>query len=51
MSKSISRVMKEKGSEFKTLVYICAPFGGDVETNIQNAVKLVELSYKKAVFH
>ncbi len=47
MSKSISRVMKEKGSEFKILVYICAPFSGDVETNIRNAVKLAELAYKK----
>ena len=47
MSKSISRVMKEKGSEFKPLVYICAPFSGNVETNIKNAVKLAELAYQK----
>ena len=47
MSKSISRVMKEKGSEFKPLVYICAPFSGNVETNIKNAVKLAEVAYKK----
>ncbi|MCP1638587.1 hypothetical protein J2T50_000280 [Streptococcus gallinaceus] len=47
MSKSISRVMKEKGMEFKPLVYICAPFSGDVEVNIKNAVKLAELAYQK----
>lgn len=47
MSKSISRVIREKGSEFKPLVYICAPFSGNVETNIKNAVKLAELAYQK----
>ena len=47
MSKSISRVMKEKGTEFKPLVYICAPFSGDVQANIKNAVKLAELAYQK----
>ena len=47
MSKSISRVIKEKGSEFKPLVYICAPFSGDVETNVKNAVKLAEVAYRK----
>ena len=47
MSKSISRVIKEKGSEFKPLVYICAPFSGDVETNVKSAVKLAEVAYQK----
>ena len=47
MSKSISRVIKEKGSEFKPLVYICAPFSGDVETNVKNAVRLAEVAYQK----
>ena len=47
MSKSINRVMKEKGTEFKPLIYICAPFSGNVERNIKNAIKLAELAYHK----
>lgn len=47
MSKSTSRVIKEKGREFKPLVYICAPFSGDVENNVQNAVKLAKIAYQK----
>ncbi|QWQ39566.1 DUF4406 domain-containing protein [Gemella sp. zg-570] len=39
--------MKEKGTEFKPLIYICAPFSGNVERNIKNAVKLAELAYQK----
>lgn len=47
MSKSISHIKKEKGTAFKPLVYICAPFSGDVETNTKNAVKLAEIAYQQ----
>ena len=46
MSKSTSRIVREKGSSFKPLVYICAPFSGDVETNVQKAVALAKKAYQ-----
>ncbi|MCW6681292.1 DUF4406 domain-containing protein [Aerococcaceae bacterium NML160702] len=47
MSKSISHIVKEKGKAFKPLVYICAPFSGDVETNTKHAIKLAEVAYQQ----
>lgn len=47
MPKSINRVKREKGSYFKPMVYICAPFSGAVEKNTQRAIKLGKLAYER----
>ncbi len=39
--------MKNSKKTFRPLVYICAPFSGDVELNKSRALKFAEFVYKK----
>lgn len=48
MSKSQRKIREEKKDAFVPLVYICAPFRGDIEENTKRALKLAELAYKKS---
>lgn len=45
MAKSIKRIKREKKEAFKPMVYICAPFGGEVEQNTKRAIRLAEVAY------
>ena len=47
MPKSINRVKREKGTHFKPMVYICAPFSGTVKQNTKRAIKLGKLAYER----
>lgn len=47
MSKTINRVKREKGESFTPIVYICAPFSGDIEFNIYRAIRLGKMAYEK----
>lgn len=47
MSKSQRKIREEKKDAFVPLVYICAPFRGDIEGNTKRALQLAELAYKK----
>ena len=46
MGKSNARVLTEKDKAFKPLVYICAPFSGDKEKNIKDAVGYAKYAYE-----
>lgn len=46
MGKSNARIQTEKNKAFKPLVYICAPYSGDKDLNIKNAIHYAELAYK-----
>ena len=37
MSKSITRVKREKDRAFKPLVYICAPYSGEIQKNTEES--------------
>lgn len=39
MSKSQRKIKLEKKEAYKPLVYICAPFRGDIETNTKKGYK------------
>ena len=45
MSKSQRKIKEEKKDAYKPLVYICAPYRGDIEVNIKKAIKLGRLAY------
>ncbi|HEM4925537.1 TPA: hypothetical protein U1160_001206 [Streptococcus suis] len=47
MGKSTKRVMKEKQQAFKPLVYICAPYRGDTQTNIKAATYYAAFAYEQ----
>lgn len=47
MSKSLKQIKQEKNGLFKTMVYICAPFGGEIEENKKRAIQLGKLAYKQ----
>ncbi|HEM6178989.1 TPA: hypothetical protein U2D36_000802 [Streptococcus suis] len=47
MGKSTKRVMKEKQESFKPLIYICAPYRGDVAKNIEDAIRYAEFAYQQ----
>ena len=47
MAKTINRVKREKGVSFTPIVYICAPFSGDMEFNIHRAIRLGKIAYEK----
>ncbi|MBR7927046.1 DUF4406 domain-containing protein [Aerococcaceae bacterium zg-ZUI334] len=47
MGKSTKRIMAEKQQAFKPLVYICAPYRGDVEKNIQSAIRYADFAYQQ----
>lgn len=40
MSKGQRKIKEEKKDAYKALVYICAPFRGDIEANTKKAIKL-----------
>lgn len=46
MGKSNARVLTEKDKAFKPLVYICAPFSGDIEKNIKAAGGYAKYAYE-----
>ncbi|XVG96396.1 DUF4406 domain-containing protein [Eubacteriales bacterium KG125] len=46
MGKSNARVLTEKNKAFKPLVYICAPYSGDKERNINAAVGYAKYAYE-----
>lgn len=45
MSKTYKKLLEK--TNFKPLVYLCAPYSGDKEGNIKKAVHYAELAYKK----
>lgn len=45
MSKGQRKIKEEKKDAYKPLVYICAPFRGDIEANTKKAIKLGRLAY------
>jgi hypothetical protein len=45
MSKSQRKIKEEKKDAYKPLVYICAPYRGDIEANIKKAIKLGRFAY------
>ena len=47
MSKSITRVKREKDRAFKPLVYICAPYSGEISKNTERAIQLAKMAYEK----
>ena len=47
MAKAINRVKREKGDSFTPIVYICAPFSGDMEFNIHRAIRIGKIAYEK----
>ena len=47
MSKSITRVKREKDRAFKPLVYICAPYCGEIQKNTERAIQLAKIAYEK----
>lgn len=47
MSKSITRVKREKDRAFKPLVYICAPYSGEIQKNTERAIQLAKMAYEK----
>lgn len=47
MSKTQKKIKSEKKEKFVPLVYICAPFRGNIEKNTKRAVKLGRLAYKE----
>lgn len=49
MSKSIKRIIAEKQDSFKPIVYICAPFSGNIAINTNQAIKYAKFAYDKGV--
>jgi len=45
---ALNNVIKEgKASTFKPLVYICSPYAGDIETNVNNTRRFCRFALKK----
>lgn len=47
MGKSTKRVMQEKRQAFKPLVYICAPYRGNINKNIKDAIRYAKFTYEQ----
>ena len=47
MSKSTQRIIKEKQGQFKPMVYICAPYRGDTDKHVQDAIRYAEFAYQQ----
>ncbi|WP_449460497.1 DUF7768 domain-containing protein [Streptococcus suis] len=47
MGKSTKRVMQEKQQAFKPLVYICAPYRGNIARNIEDAIRYAKFAYQQ----
>lgn len=47
MGKSTKRTIKEKQQAFKPLVYICAPYRGNINKNIKDAIRYAKFAYEK----
>ena len=47
MAKSIKRIKREKKGVFKPMMYICAPFGGEVKKNTERAIRLAKIAYQQ----
>lgn len=47
MSKSIKRIISEKKSSFKPIVYICAPFSGNITFNTSQAIQYAKFAYEQ----
>lgn len=39
--------MEEKGDKYRPLVYVCAPFSGDIGRNIKKAMQFAEFAYRR----
>lgn len=47
MSKSTKRILKEKQEQFKPIVYICAPFSGDIVFNTTQAKRYANFAFEQ----
>lgn len=47
MGRSVNSIMREKQDHFIPMVYICAPFGGNVSLNTERAIQLGKLAYER----
>ena len=50
MSKSITRVKREKDRAFKPLVYICAPYSGEIQKTQNGLFNSLKRHTKKGIF-